>query len=317
MDTHVAATERDLVMARIIPAPPAAVFAAWVEPEQVKAWWGPYGMTTPECAVDLRPGGVHRTLMRDAAGQAYPNHMAIDAVEAPHRLVLRVLEEGSCPLVGATGTILFAPDGDATRLEVRWRHPTAEMRAAHQAMGFAKGWGETLDKLTAHLVRPVAACPGSTMPEPQHGWLHRLLGEWSFESECVGPNGEAMRASGVERVRTLGGYWVVGESEGEMPGGGPARWIVSMGYDPVARRFRGSFIGSMMAHMFVYDGQLAEDGQALILDTEGPAMTGEGTARYRDVVRMEGDDARSVTSEVQGVDGRWTTFMTARFRRVA
>ena len=317
MDTNMATTAHDLLVTRRIPAPPAEVFAAWTDPAQVKAWWGPYGMTTPDCEVDPRPGGFHRTLMRDAAGKEYPNHMAIDAVDAPRRLVLRVTDAGSCPLVGTTGTILFEPEGEGTRIEARWRHPTPAMRAAHEAMGFTKGWGETLDKLTAHLIRPAAGCPVAAPAAPEHGWLHRLVGSWTQETECLGPSGETMQARGVEHVRPLGGYWVVGENEGGMPGGGAARWTVAMGFDPIARRFRGTFIGSMMPHMFVYDGHLGEDGQALILDSEGPAMTGEGTARYRDVMRMEGDDERVLTSEVQGADGAWTTFMTARFRRMA
>jgi uncharacterized protein YqkB len=72
----------------------------------------------------------------------------------------------------------------------------------------------------------------------------------------------------------------------------------------------------MMAHMFVYDGALSEAADTLTLDTEGPAMTGGGTARYRDVVRLDGDDTRIVTSEIEMPDGTWINFMTARFARI-
>lgn len=316
MDTNPAATTHALSVTRRIPAPPEAVFAAWTQPERIRPWWGPAGMTMREAEVDLRPGGYYRTVLRDAAGSDYANNAAIEAVEAPHRLVLRVMA-GSCgDLQGARCTILFEPDAAGTRLTATWQHPTAEMRAAHEAMGFAKGWGEMLDKLTASLILPPAGCPVATRAAPEHGWLHRLLGEWTYESECAGPPGEPpMRATGRERVHSLGGYWVVGESEGGMPGGGEARWTVALGYDAGAGLFRGSFIGSMMPHMFVYAGHLAEDGRTLTLDTEGPAMSGEGTARYRDILCLEDDDSRSVASEVQGPDGSWTRFMTARFRR--
>ena len=316
MDTNIAATH-ELAMTRRIPAPPAAVFAAWIEPERVKAWWGPNGMTTPEAEVDARKGGIHRTLMRDAAGKEYPNRLVIEEIEPPHRLVFRVPEDGGCPLPGAVGTILFSPDDAGTRLDVRWRHPTAEMRAAHEEMGFAKGWGETLDRLTAHVLAPAAACPGAPPPSAQHGWLHRLLGAWRYESEAMAAPGQPpMRATGIERVRSLG-YWVIGEAEGEMPGSaGRMRWMVTMGYDAKSGRFRGSWVGSMMPHLFIYDGALSEDGRTLTLDNEGPSFTGEGTSRYRDVVEMQGDDLRVMTSLVQGADGGWTEFMTARFHRI-
>jgi uncharacterized protein YndB with AHSA1/START domain len=319
MDTNVTrADARSLGMTRRIPAPPAAVFAAWTQPERIMQWFGPYGMTAPEAEVDLRPGGFHRTLMRDAEGKDYPNRMEIDEVAAPHRLVLRVADDSCGPLVGATGTLLFEAEGEGTRLSVTWRHPTPEMRAAHEEMGFVKGWGETLDKLTAHVLASPAPCPGASPPTPEHGWLHRLLGEWRYETECsMGPGQPVERATGTERVRSLGGYWVIGESEGQMPGGGTARWTISIGFDPAAKRFRGSFIGSMMPHMFVYDGKLEEDGRTLTLDTEGPAMSGQGTARYRDVVEMRGEDERALTSLVQGEDGNWTPFMTSVFRRIA
>ncbi|WP_233255916.1 DUF1579 family protein [Falsiroseomonas bella] len=315
MDTHVATQE--LVKTRHIPASPEAVFAAWVEPERIKAWWGPHGMTTPEAEVDLRPGGIHRTLMRDAEGREYPNLMAVDAVEAPRRLVLRVLGESCCPLVGAVGTTTFAPEGEGTRLDVRWTHPTPAMRATHLELGFERAWNETLDRLTAHVLQTPAICPGAIPHAPEHGWLHRMIGSWTFEGECMGPDGQVMHSSGTERVTSLGGFWVVGENEGEMPGGGHARWTIALGYDARAQRFRGNFIGSMMPHMFVYEGTLSEDGRSLLLDTTGPAMSGEGTARYRDIVTLEDDDTRLIASEVEGPDGAMARFMTARYRRVA
>jgi uncharacterized protein YndB with AHSA1/START domain len=306
----------DLAMTRRIPAPPEAVFAAVTEAEQVRQWWGPYGMETPVAEVELRRGGRHRTVMRDATGKEYPTLLSIEEVAAPRRLLLRVPQDGDEPLAGAAAELGFHADPVGTRLEVVWRHPTAEMRAAHEAMGFAKGWGETLDKLTAHVLRPAAAVPGGVPPTPEHGWLHRLLGEWSYETEAMaGPGQPPETASGRERVRSLGGYWVIGEAEGTMPGGGFMRWTMTMGFDPKARRFRGTWVGSMMPAMFLYDGALEEDGRTLTLESEGPSFTGEGTARYRDVVAMEGDDRRTMRSLVLGADGAWTEFMKATFRR--
>ncbi len=222
-----AAGTLDLTMTRRIPAPPAAVFAAWTEPGQVRQWWGPYGMTTPVCELDLRPGGTFRTLMRDAAGAEYPSEVVFDAITPPARLVVRVPAGKGGPLAGAVATIAFEEEEGActTRLGVRWTHGSAASREAHERMGFVKGWGETLDRLTAHVLRPPpnAACPMQAAPEPEHGWLHRLLGTWRYEVECsMGPDQPPARATGIERVRSLGGFWVVGESEGEMPGGGGA-----------------------------------------------------------------------------------------------
>ena len=39
-------TDREIVITRLIDAPPARVFDAWTDPEQVVQWWGPRGFTT-------------------------------------------------------------------------------------------------------------------------------------------------------------------------------------------------------------------------------------------------------------------------------
>lgn len=318
MDTHipVAAAGTDLRITRRIPAAPEAVFAAWTDPARVRAWWAPRGLDCVAAEIEARRGGTHRTVMRDGSGKEWINACVFEELDAPRRLALRVVECSGGPICGAVATVTFAPDGEGTRVEVLWRHATPEMRAAHEAMGFVPGWGGMLDKLFAHLASP-AACPMATPPTAEHGWLHRLVGEWEYESECsMCPDEPPMKARGRESVRSLGGYWVVGEGEGDMPGGGHARWMVTIGFDAKAGRFRGSWVGSMMGHMFVYDGALSEDGRTLTLENEGPAFNGEGTARYRDIVEMADDDTRILASEVRGEDGGWTRFMTGRFTRL-
>ena len=60
--TSTMASERELRLSRIIDAPRERVFHAWTH--HLPEWWGPHGMTTPVCEMDLRPGGVFRTVMR-------------------------------------------------------------------------------------------------------------------------------------------------------------------------------------------------------------------------------------------------------------
>ena len=47
---------------------------------------------------------------------------------------------------------------------------------------------------------------------------------------------------------------------------------MTLGYDPVQKRFVGTFIGSMMTHMWIYNGTLDAAGKVLTLDTEGPGL---------------------------------------------
>jgi Protein of unknown function (DUF1579) len=154
-------------------------------------------------------------------------------------------------------------------------------------------------------------------PQAEHRWLERMVGDWVYESTgACGPGEEPFKARGFERVRSIGGLWVVGESEGEMPGGGSATMIITLGFDPARGRFTGTFIGSMMTHLWVYDGALDAAGTVLTLAAEGPSMAGDGTtARYEDVVTLVGPDERRLTARVQDEDGTWREMMTAVYRR--
>jgi Protein of unknown function (DUF1579) len=156
-----------------------------------------------------------------------------------------------------------------------------------------------------------------TEPQQEHQWLQQLVGEWTYESECImGPGQPPMRFKGSESMRSLGGLWVLGEGRGEMPGGDTATMIISLGYDPRKKRFVGTWIGSMMTHLWVYDGGLDAAGRVLTLDAEGPSFAGDGTlAKYQDIITLESADHRILTSRVLKDDGTWNQFMTAHYRR--
>ena len=54
------ATGMALVARRRIRAAPGRVFAAWTEPEPLRAWWGPRPATCSDAEVGLRVGGRFR-----------------------------------------------------------------------------------------------------------------------------------------------------------------------------------------------------------------------------------------------------------------
>ena len=153
--------------------------------------------------------------------------------------------------------------------------------------------------------------------EAQHRWLERMAGEWSWEMEAEGQPGEPpIRESGRESVRSLDGGWWVCEAGGSTPGGESATSIMTLGYDPAMGRFRGTFVSSMMTHLWIYEGELDAAGTVLTLETEGPAYTGEaGMSKYRDTLELRSDGRRVQTSSYQRQDGSWHRFMTTHYRR--
>jgi hypothetical protein len=151
-------------------------------------------------------------------------------------------------------------------------------------------------------------------PEKQHRWLQKLVGEWTYETDLSAPAAE--KASGTERVRQLGDLWVLAEGEGRMPGGTAATTLMTLGYDPAKRRFVGTWIGSMMTHLWVYDGELDAAERVLTLNSDGPSMTGDGSlAKYQDIVEFMSDDHRVLTARAQTTAGNWQPLMMVHYRR--
>ncbi len=152
--------------------------------------------------------------------------------------------------------------------------------------------------------------------QDEHRWLHRLIGDWRFEAECgAGPGQPPMKFNGSEIVRSLGGLWTIGEGIGETPEGSTHTSIMTLGYDPSKKCFVGTFVSSMMTHLWPYSGKLNAEGDALELDSEGPAFSGEGMAKYKDTIKLVDDHHRILSSKMLGGDGQWTEFMTSHYFR--
>ncbi len=154
-------------------------------------------------------------------------------------------------------------------------------------------------------------------PTEEHRWLQQLIGDWTYEGECLtGPDQPAEKTSGTETFRAVGDLWVVGESTGQMPGGGDALMRITLGFDPAKGRFVGSWVGSMMPMLWTYEGFLDEGRKILTLESEGPSFAGDGTmSRYRDILEIVSPGERLFYSQVQGPDGGWNQFMTSRYSK--
>ncbi len=157
-----------------------------------------------------------------------------------------------------------------------------------------------------------------TPPTDEHRWLQRLVGEWTSETTCsTGPGQPPSINRGRDTIRALGDYWVVIDSEGEMLDGAPFSMRVQIGYDPELGRFRGTWIGSMMPMLWVYDGELDASRTILTLKARGPSFAGDGSVTdYEDIIELNPSGERRFRSRVLMPDGTWNEFMHADYRRV-
>ena len=115
--------------------------------------------------------------------------------------------------------------------------------------------------------------------------------------------------------RPLGGLWVVLESEGEMPENGSWSSIMTLGYDLEKKHYVGTFVASIIAHLWLYEGSVDESGNTLTLNTEGPRGDQEGMAKYQDIIEIIDDDNWVLSSQILEDSEKWRPFMSAGHRR--
>jgi len=86
--------KQEIVITRVFDAPRDLVFKAYTDPDLVSQWWGPRMYTIEVEKMDVRPGGIWRTVNRDADGKEYRLHGVYHDVSPPDRIVQTFEWEG-------------------------------------------------------------------------------------------------------------------------------------------------------------------------------------------------------------------------------
>lgn len=152
----------DLSFERIVDTPKELIWKAWTQPEHLKPWFCPLPWKTIECEIDLRPGGIFRTVMLSPEGKEFPGIGCYLEVIENERLVwtnalLPGFRPASLPPKAVetgtfffTATIQLATHGTGTRYTATVRHGDEAARKKHADMGYEEGWGKALEQLVAY-----------------------------------------------------------------------------------------------------------------------------------------------------------------------
>lgn len=155
------------------------------------------------------------------------------------------------------------------------------------------------------------------VPEKEHTWFKQLEGEWDIDTEVLmDPAKPPVKGKAKETTKLMGAFFVDADMDFEMGPGQKMKSRMTIGYDTKKKKYVGTFVSDMDAHMWVYEGTMDAAGKVLSLEAEGPAMMDpRGRAKYIDAVQVVDADHRTFTSSIQGADGKWTTFMTNHYTR--
>lgn len=146
----------DLSFERIVEVPKQQIWQAWTEPKHLMPWFCPLPWKTIACEIDLRPGGLFRTVMQSPEGHEFRNlGTYLEVIENQRLVWTNVLAPGFRPAkipvdgFAMTGIIELADHGKATKYTATVLHENQAARDQHAAMGFEEGWGKALDQLLA------------------------------------------------------------------------------------------------------------------------------------------------------------------------
>ncbi len=82
-------TAGQVMVSREMNAPPEAAWRAWIDPDQIRRWWGPTGFTCPSADVDFRVGGSTLVSMQappEYGGFVMHNLWTYTAIDEPSRI---------------------------------------------------------------------------------------------------------------------------------------------------------------------------------------------------------------------------------------
>jgi uncharacterized protein YndB with AHSA1/START domain len=125
---------------KVINVPIEKAFRAWVEPAEMKQWYSPMGMTTPEASSDARKGGKYAVQMKGET-QTFTNSGEYLEFDEPNKLVFTWNDKDSVVTVNFKKI-------DENKTEVSLHHvgfANEESRAQHN-----DGWVGVFEKLEKH-----------------------------------------------------------------------------------------------------------------------------------------------------------------------
>ena len=139
----------ELVITRVLDAPPDLVFALWSEPGHMAQWSCPRGFTTTLSEGDVRPGGRWRMCMRSPEGRDHCLQGTYWEIIAPERILFTHAWEDEEGKPGHETQVIvrfLAEDGKTRQVFRQAGFESAADRASHEA-----GWNECFDKEEAYL----------------------------------------------------------------------------------------------------------------------------------------------------------------------
>lgn len=150
-----ACADDEILQERLYAAPRDRVFAAWTDPKELDAWWGPDGFVTETSRWDFRPGGAWVFTLRHPEYGTFANRVRWLEIDAPRRLLYDHDSGEDHDPRAFRVEVTFDDHGGRTQVRMRSRFTSAEAVARVRSFGAVELGKQTL----AHLAPRVEPLP--------------------------------------------------------------------------------------------------------------------------------------------------------------
>jgi uncharacterized protein YndB with AHSA1/START domain len=147
----------DLMITRTVELRANQLWKCWTQPHLLKKWFCPLPWKTIECEIDLKAGGIFKTVTQSPDGHQITNvGSVLKVIENKELVWTNAITPGfrpSAALSEAENAFAFTVIIDleelhqGTKYTARVLHSNSTDRDKHRAMGFEKGWGVALDQM--------------------------------------------------------------------------------------------------------------------------------------------------------------------------
>lgn len=141
----------DLVLERVIDAPPEKIWRAYTDAAILSQWFSPKPWTITDAVVEPRVGGRFNFTMHGPNGETFPNSGVFLEVVENRRMITTDAFTPDWKPAGQpfmVARIELEPTGDGkTKYTATASHWNEESMKQHEQMGFREGWGQVADQL--------------------------------------------------------------------------------------------------------------------------------------------------------------------------
>jgi hypothetical protein len=131
----------------------------------------------------------------------------------------------------------------------------------------------------------------------------------------MSPGAQPLKSKAVETNKLFGDFWLMSEFAGDI-GGMKFTGHMLLGYDPVKKKYVGTWVDTLSPHLMTMEGDYDEATHTSTMIGQGIDMEGK-PSKSKMVTRYESDDEKTfeMYMEKAGAADEWEKHMEVKYKR--